>query len=101
MKKLVLALAALPFVAGAAFAGDRLSNAEMDGITAGALFSIAGFGIPGITGISCPASSCTTAISTSTSNNGVTVNTSSTTGPGTGSSGSSGGSGLPSAFTFN
>ncbi len=75
MKKLLFALAAMPFIAGAALAADRLSDAQMVRITAGALPDIV-----------CP--SCLSSNSMSTSTNGVTQTMSTSGSTGTGSTGS-------------
>ena len=88
MKKILIGLVALPFIAGTATAADRLSDQQLDTVTAGALVSI-----------DCPG--CTLASSNSMSNNGVTTSASSTvtvpvpggTGGGTGGGGGGGGSG--------
>src|SRR5579883_1653633 len=87
MQRLLLAVAAIPFVAGIASAAESLTNAQLDQVTAG--------GLPLISCASCITSSSS---ATSTTTNGVTIitGTSSTTGGGSGSgsgSGSNGGSG--------
>jgi hypothetical protein len=64
MKKLILGLAVLPFIGGGGSAADLLTNDQMDLVTAGLTLSI-----------DCP--TCIVANSTSVSNNGITVNTSS------------------------
>jgi hypothetical protein len=83
MKKLLFGLAALPFLAGIASAADRLSDAQMDRITAGEL--------PTLT-IDCPACISSSSNNTSITTNGVTVATNSSGATG-GSGGSTGGSG--------
>ncbi len=75
MKKLLFALAAMPFVTGIASGAERLSDAQMVQITAGALPDII-----------CP--SCLSASSMSTSTNGVTQTMSTSGSTGTGSTGS-------------
>jgi hypothetical protein len=66
MNKLLLGFAALPFVAGLASAADRLDDAQMDRITAGASV------LPTIT-IDCPTCVSATSGQTSSTMNGVTV----------------------------
>ncbi len=80
IKTLLCTLAALPVAAGLAAASPRLSEAQMDRVTAGQIL-----------GIECPG--CTLSSSTSTSINGVTTTTSTIEITGTGGSGSGGGTG--------
>lgn len=87
MKTFLLGLAVLPFIAGSVWAGERLTDAQMDRVSAGQFL-----------GIDCPG--CTLSTSTSSSTNGVTTSTKTTeiisggTGgsSGTGSDGGTGGS---------
>ena len=88
MKKVLIGVAVLSFMAGNASAASKLSDLRLDTVTAGTLF-----------GIDCPG--CTQASSNSASNNGVTITTSSIVivpnpgSPGSGSPGS-GSTGAPS-----
>jgi hypothetical protein len=61
MKKLLFGLAALPFLAGIASAAEPLSDAQLDGVTAGA-FPPAGFVCPGCTEPTSSGSSSTTTV---------------------------------------
>ena len=93
MKKVLIGVAVLSFMAGNASAASKLSDLRLDTVTAGAPF---GFDCPG----------CTLASSNSASNNGITMSTSSAVivpnpgSPGSGSTGSgstgSGSTGAPS-----
>jgi hypothetical protein len=80
IKTLLCTLAALPVAAGLAAASTRLSEAQMERVTAGQIL-----------GIECPG--CTLSSSTSTSINGVTTTTSTIEITGTGGSGTGGGGG--------
>jgi hypothetical protein len=72
MKRVLICLAALPLLAGGASAAGRLSDPQLDVITAGETPGQ----LPEILAINCPG--CTLQSSTSTSKNGVTTTTSST-----------------------
>ena len=56
MKKFVIGLAALPFMAGIALAGDLLSNQQMDQVTAG--FSSLSFADAQALGRACRRTTC-------------------------------------------
>jgi hypothetical protein len=82
MKHAVMGLLVLPFLSTGAFAADRLSDPQLDVVTAGQVLGIVNCG------------GCTLSSSTSSSSNGVTTSTSSNSVVGGGSGGgTSGGSG--------
>ena len=82
----VVLFVSLVLFVNAAAAADRLTDVQMDSVTAGQLL-----------GIEC--SVCTLSSSTSMSVNGVTMTTSSSGGTGTGATGTGGGGGSPGVGT--